>query len=145
MNGRTRTNRRWLPAAVAVALAAGGPAAGDDRSFNTEELTVADCTTAWNGSSASNSCGKSVRANSQSLDAATITVGKEEITVDFGLGEPPVVVAVIYWCEIEVECMPANLNAAQTLVNNLQVSTSFEGSKEDVSDLVNRNGSLAVE
>ena len=146
MDGRERKNRRWLPAAaVAAALAAGGPAFGDDTSYNTRELTVAECTTAWDGSSAANSCGDSVRANRRSLDAATITVDTEQITIDFGLGEPPQVVGVVSRCEIAVQCMPANANAAQTLANDLAVSTSFTGSVEDVRDLVNNDGSLAVE
>lgn len=146
MDGRNGKSRRWLPAAaVAAALAAGGPAFGDDTSYNTRELTVAECTNAWNTSSASNSCGKSVRANYQSLDPATITVDTQQITIDYGLGEPPEVVGVISRCEIEVKCQPANVNAAQTLANDLAVSTSFIGSVEDVGDLVNTNGTLEVE
>lgn len=146
MDGRTRKISRWLPAAaVAAALAVSGPVFGDDISFNTEELTVTDCTTAWNGSDASSSCGASVSANGQSLDAATITVGKKEITIDYGLGGPPEVVGAIWWCEVAVDCMPDNKTAAETLADNLAVSTSFSGSKEDVGDLVNNNGSLEVE
>ena len=41
--------------------------------------------------------------------------------------------------------MPANVNPAQTLANDLAVSTSFTGSVEDAENLVNRNGSLIVE
>ena len=42
-------------------------------------------------------------------------------------------------------CSLYELYEMQTLQHDLAVSTSFEGSVEDVRDLVNRNGHLEVE
>lgn len=136
----------WLTAAaLAAVVVMSEPAVGDDTSYNTRELTVAECTTAWNTSAASSTCGDSVSAGDQSLDPATITVDTQQITIDYGLGAPPEVVGVISRCQVAVECMPSNVTAAQTLADNLAESTSFTGSVEDVEDLVNSDGSLEVE
>lgn len=139
--------RSGLTLLIGAALAiAAGAAHADNHLPVADGVTVPtqeQCQGAWDGSSASDSCGAGVVSYVHgSLDAATVTVWTT-VAWRWHDGDEQQYIAAA-GCRVQVQCMRTGTDADQTVRDNKGVANDWSGSLEDAGDLQNCDGTMSV-
>ena len=141
--------RIFAAACLAAVFTAGQAEAFQEQNFIVP--TEAQCTAAWERSSANDSCGSNVSEtypHAGTLPAAEISVWKTEQTVSLIPGRtrgPKATIITAAGCQVKVQCAPASESFDEVVHRNLGVHNDWKGELDDTPGLVNSDGTLVVE